>query len=403
MRVAYLTAQYPKTSHSFIRREIAALERLGIGVERYSVRRVDEPLVDPDDIAERERTHVIIESGALGLLAVTALFALRRPLRWLRALRCAAQMGRRSDRGLLVYLIYFCEACALLRSIEARPVQHVHAHFSTNATSIARLAHLLGGPTYSFTVLGPHELNIGPLLSLRGKIADALFVAAISNYARAQLLYFAAIADASKIAIVHCGLDQIHLSREPAPLPRAPKLVNVARFDPEKGHLVLLEALGRLAREGIAFELDLIGDGAMRPEIERACARLGLAERVTLCGWLGNEQVRDRLVASRIFVLPSFMEGLPVVLMEALAIGRPVVATYLAGIPELVLEGENGWLVPASDVDALARALREALMMPLEDLQRMGAQGRQRVLAQHDANTEARKLAELFRGSPART
>ena len=403
MRVAYLTGQYPKTSHSFIRREIAALERQGIQVERFSVRRVDEPLVDPDDIAERERTHVLLESGPLGLVLRTGLLALRRPVRWLRALRSAAQMGWRSERGLLVYLIYFFEACALLPALERHGAEHVHAHFSQNGTTIARLARILGGPTYSFTVHGPHELNVAPLLSLKGKVADAKFVAAISRYARAQVMYFSATEDWPRIAIVHCGLDRIHLGREPLPLPQAPRLVCVARFDPEKGHLVLLEALGRLAREGVAFELDLIGDGLMRPAIESACARLGIAQRVQLSGWLGSEQVHDHLVASRIFVSTSFMEGLPVVLMEALALGRPVVATYLAGIPELVVPGENGWLVPASDVDALARALREALTAPLAELQRMGAKGRAHVQAEHDVDIEARKLAELFRGAPAKS
>ena len=402
MRVAYLTAQYPKTSHSFIRREIAALERLGFRIERYSVRRVDEPLVDPDDIAERERTHVILESGPLGLVARTGLLALRRPVRWLRALRSALSMGRRSERGLLVYLIYFLEACALVPALERQEVQHVHAHFSQNGTTIARLARMLGGPTYSFTVHGPHELNVAPLLSLQGKVADAKFVAAISRYARAQVMYFSSTGDWPKIAIVHCGLDRIHLGREPAPLPQAPRLVCVARFDPEKGHLVLLEALGRLAREGIAFELDLIGDGLMRPAIEQACARLGIADRVKLSGWLGSAEVHDHLVASRIFVSTSFMEGLPVVLMEALALGRPVIATYLAGIPELVVPGENGWLVPASDVDELARALRAALTTPLAELQRMGLEGRKRVLREHDVDIEARKLAELFRGAPVK-
>jgi glycosyltransferase involved in cell wall biosynthesis len=309
LRVAYLTAQYPKTSHSFIRREIAALERLGIQVERYSVRRVDEPLVDPDDIAERGRTHVILESGPFGLVALTGLLALRRPVRWLRALRSAASMGWRSERGLLVYLIYFFEACALVPALERQGVEHLHAHFSQNGTTIARLARMLGGPTYSFTVHGPHELNVAPLLSLKGKVADAKFVAAISRYARAQVMYFSATSDWPKIAIVHCGLDRIHLAREPEPLPQAPRLVCVARFDPEKGHLVLLEALGRLAREGIAFELDLIGDGLMRPAIEQACARLGIAQRVKLSGWLGSAEVHEHLVASRIFVSTSFMEG----------------------------------------------------------------------------------------------
>ena len=395
MIVAYLVAQYPKTSHSFIRREIAALERLGLEVRRYAVRRIDELLVDPADVAESRITRVLLDAGAWTTLAHVAVLGFSRPGRWLAAVRQALRMGSRSERGRLYHLAYFGEACTLVRWMKREGVGHLHAHFGTNATAVALLARRLGGPPYSFTVHGPHDLTMSPLLSFEDKVREAGFVATISHHTRAQLMRFCDPRDWEKLHIVRCGLDSIYLQQPPVALPKEPRLVCVARFDPEKGHLVLLDAAAKLAQEGLAFEIDLIGDGMLRPQIERAIAERGLRGRVVLSGWLSSEQVRDRLLASRIFVLPSFAEGLPVVLMEALAIGRPVITTYVAGIPELVVDGENGWLVPASSVEDLARAMRAALTAPEAELARMGARGRERVLRQHDVDVEARKLALL--------
>ena len=398
MRIAYLIPQYPKTSHSFIRREIAALERLGIVVLRYSVRRANEALVDPDDIAEREHTRVILESGAFGLLAYTCMLALRRPRRWISALLSALRLGWRSDRGLLIHLIYLCEACTLVRSMEEQRVEHLHAHFATNAASIALLSNRLGGQTYSFTAHGTDALDHAQLLSLGRKVRHARFVIAVSNHARAHLLRFTAPNEWPKVFVVHCGLDSAYLNQPYVPLPREPRFVCIARFDAEKGHLALLEAAARLAHDGVGFELELIGDGPLRSIIERAIDRLQLGQRVVLSGWLGSGQVRDRLLASRILVLPSFAEGLPVVLMEALALGRPVIATQVGGIPELVVSGQNGWLVPPSSVDELARAMHEAIVAPHGELEGMGVRGRERVLAQHDIKMEAKALSRLFNG-----
>jgi glycosyltransferase involved in cell wall biosynthesis len=386
--IAYLLAQYPKTSHTFVRREIVALERLGFTVRRYATRSLNEVLVDPDDIAEERITRVLLDTGPWALLGHTLLLALRRPWRWLDGLLQGFRMGWHSDRGLLPYLAYFCEACTLVRWMERDGVQHLHAHFATNATSIARLARRLGGPPYSFTVHGPHDLTSAPLLSMEEKVHEAKFAVGISHYARAQVLRFSRPEDSSKIQVVRCGLDSAYLDQVYVPPPRAPRLICVARFDPEKGHGVLLEAAARLVRGGVAFQLDLIGDGRLRPEIERSIQRLGLADHVVLSGWLGSAQVRDRLLSSSLFVLPSFAEGLPVVLMEALAMCRPVIATYVAGIPELV-------------VDDLELALRKALLATEEERGKMGRRGRERALRLHNVDTEAKKLAELFRSAPA--
>jgi glycosyltransferase involved in cell wall biosynthesis len=184
-------------------------------------------------------------------------------------------------------------------------------------------------------------------------------------------------------------------------LPVVPTVVCVGRLAEQKGQLVLIEAAGRLAAEGVDFGITLVGDGPMRRPIEEAIERLGLGGRVRLAGWMGAQGVVDELLRARALVLPSFAEGLPVVIMEALALGRPVISTYIAGIPELVEPGVCGWLVPAGSVDALARAMREALASPVEELARMGREGARRVAGRHDARIEARKLSALFATGPS--
>lgn len=397
MKIAYLVNRYPKASHSFIRREIRALEARGLEVLRVSVRPPGDDLVDPRDVEEARRTHVLLRGAAV----VQALLAeaLGRPGAFLRALAGAWRLGRRSDRGLAVNLVYLAEACALVRLLRREGVRHVHAHFGTNPPAVCLLAADLGGLDYSFTVHGPEEFDRPQGLKLDRKIAGARFVAAVSEFSRSQLYRWSASGDWKKIHVVHCGVDELFLQESVTPVPDVRRLVCVGRLCEQKGQLLLVEAAARLAREGLDFELVLAGDGEMRTAIEAACRRHDLGARVTITGWVSNDRVREEILASRALVLPSFAEGLPVVLMEALALGRPVVSTYVAGIPELVVPGECGWLVPAGDVEALAQAMREVLEAPTERLSSMGARGAVRVRERHDARDEAAKLATLFRGA----
>jgi glycosyltransferase involved in cell wall biosynthesis len=396
MRVAYLVNQYPHTSHSFIRREVAALERQGVTVERFSVRPPPAKLVDPADQAEQQRTAVLLASGALGLLGALLATALAHPVRWGRAFFLTVRLGRRSERGVLRHIIYLAEACLLRRRLQQCGATHLHAHFGTNSASVALLTRVLGGPPYSFTVHGPEEFDRPEAISLGDKIERAAFVVAISEFGRSQLFRWCAYPHWAKVHVVRCGVDAGFLSGGPQPVSDTTQLVCVGRLAEQKGQLVLLEALGQLAAEGLPFRMTLAGDGPMRSIIEERIRRLGLEAHVRITGWVSNDTVRQEMVASRVFVLPSFAEGLPVVLMEALALGRPAVTTYVAGIPELVEPGVNGWLIPAGSVAALAGVLREALRTPLEQLQRMGRAGSERVQLQHDANKEAEKLARLF-------
>lgn len=394
MKVAYLVNGYPRTSHSFIRREIKALESLGVEVLRHSQRPLDEPLVTEADREEYSRTRVILSAGLTGHAWALAAAALGRPLAFARALSTALGMGRRSERGVLRHVVYLAEAAVLERWLRGTGVTHVHAHFGANTTTVALLCRRLGGPPFSFTIHGLDEYD-----NAREKVSHAAFVLAISSFGRAQLYRRVDPGDWPKIQEVHCGVDADLLAAPRTPVPEAPRLVCVGRLHVEKGHLLLLEAAARLAAEGVRFEIVLVGDGPLRPVIEKEVRRLGLEGTVRLAGWMSAEQVRQAILASRALVLPSFAEGLPVVLMEALALGRPVIASALSGIPELVMPGTNGWLVPAGSVEALVPAMREALEAPPARLEAMGCAGAARVAERHNTRREARKLLALFRSA----
>lgn len=396
MKIAYFINQYPKVSHSFIRREILALEAQGVQVSRYAVRGWADAVVDPADVAEQGRTQYLLRQGLGGLWPAVLACAFAAPGRFCAALKLALQASRGADRPWPLHLVYLAEACQLLRWLRQTPVGHVHAHFGTNSAEVVMLAHALGGPGYSFTVHGPEEFDKPQALHLARKMAHSRFVVAISSYGRSQLWRWLPHAQWPKVQVVHCGLDAAFHNVPVVPVPPAPRLVCVGRLCEQKGQLLLVEAARLLRDAGQPLELVLAGDGEMRPDIERLVAQYGLQPHVRITGWIGAEQVRSELLAARALVLPSFAEGLPVVIMEAMALHRPVLSTYVAGIPELVQPGVHGWLFPAGDVQALAQAMQTCLDTPPEALQAMGRAAHQRVLQRHDAHTEAAKLLALF-------
>ncbi len=399
--VGYLVNQYPKISHAWITREIDGVEACGLKVERFSIRDAGEPEVNPRDAKERACTQVLWRPGlgnaCRGLLDV-ALVAATRPVHFLRGVRTALHMGVGSNRGVLLHLLYLAEACRFLRLVRRARVDHVHAHFGTNSATVAALCSVLGGPGFSFTMHGPEMLTLAGTNEIRRKIALARFVVAISHHGRSQLYRETAFHAWRKIQLVRCGADELFLDQPALPPPAAPRLVCVGRLSPEKGHLTLLDALARVAASGRAFEVELIGDGELRALIQARIDRLGLSASVKISGWRGSREVKESILAARAMVLASYEEGLPVVFMESLALFRPVISTYVAGIPELVQPGRNGWLVPAGAVEPLAQALAELLDCDAARLQALGRAGHEQVARQHDSRNEARKLARLFRG-----
>jgi len=394
-KLAYLVNQYPKVSHTFIRREISALESAGVAVERFSIRKSTDA-VDDADRAEAEKTRVVLDAGAHRLAWSVLKTALKHPLRLGRAAALAARTGIGSERGLLVHGVYLAEACLLQHWLAESGCRHVHAHFGTNPATVAMLCRELGGPAFSFTVHGPEEFDKAATIALAEKIRRAEFVVAVSSFGRSQLLRHTRVEQWPKIHVVRCGVDDSFVRFEPDTPPSSPRLVCVGRLCEQKGQLLLVEAAAQLARRGVEFELMLVGDGEMRADIERRIEETGLAGRVQITGWLDGEGVRREIARARALILPSFAEGLPVVIMEALALGRPVVSTFVAGIPELVEPGQSGWLVPAGSVAELVASMEAALRATQSELAAMGEVGRARVLAHHDVRETARSLALLM-------
>ncbi|MEO3477752.1 glycosyltransferase family 4 protein [Phaeobacter sp. CAU 1743] len=401
MKVAYVLNTYPQPSHSFIRREVQALERQGVEVIRLAMRPSETVLVDPGDQREGQRTHYVLKAGPLGLLAALLAAAGATPGRFLAALKLAMRMGRVSAAGRLRHLIYLAEAAYVARRCKAAGVDHMHAHFGTNATTVALLAQELNGVPYSFTTHGPEEFDAPHALSLGEKVNRAAFAAAISSFGKSQLSRWADFGSWDRLKVVHCGIEPEKFS-DPAPMPGgALRLVAIGRFVEQKGQMLLLRAMRQIVAENPEVHLTLIGDGEMRPDLEAEIHRAGLQDHVSLTGWLDEAGVRAELAASHVLVMPSFAEGLPMVVMEAMAAARPVLATYVAGTPELVVEGQTGWLVPAGDAQGLVDAVAEIAKLPQERLAAMGTAGRARVLERHDSDREAEKLAALFQESKA--
>ena len=397
MHVAYLVNLYPKVSHSFIRREISGLEKSGVQVSRYSIRGVQAELVDPDDQAEALKTRVVLDIGLFLLFGYLLGMLIKRPIAWLKCFKNMLNLWFASDSSFFPYLAYMAEACVLFSWFRRDGIDHVHAHFGTNPTSVAMLCHILGGPTYSFTVHGPEEFDKPLALSLPAKIERAKFVVAISNFGRSQLYRWCSHQHWSKIHIVHCGLDSSFLEYESSiSIPDEANFVCVARLCEQKGHFLLLAAIKQLVDKGHQFKVFLVGDGELRPELEKLITEWEIEDYVEITGWASGAAVRQKILESRALVLPSFAEGLPVVIMEALALQRPVISTYIAGIPELLGNDSCGWLIPSGNVEVLVEAMLKVINAPTSVLKEMGQYGARQVKQHHSAIIEARKLVHLF-------
>ena len=395
-KIAYLVSEYPKISHSFIRREIIALEGLGWEIVRFAVRGWNDHLVDAADLVERDKTTYILNQGAAALFVSILVAAASRPAQFWQAALLTLKMMRRSDRSALLHLIYFVEACWLSRQLLKNDIGHLHAHFGANPAEVAMLAGRMSGISFSFTVHGPEEFDKVAGLHLAEKIRQSSFVVAISSFGRSQLFRAVDHAQWPKIKVVHCGIDGIFKDSAPDITPDCNRLVCVGRLSEQKGQALLIAAAAALRAEGLQFELVLVGDGALRQVLASLIETYELGGVVSIFGWADAATVRQSIISSRALVLPSFAEGLPVVLMEAMALGRPVITTYIAGHPELVVNEQTGWLVPAGSVEELCDAIRSCLTTPDEKIGDMGARGRIRALDRHDIDIEAAKLGKLF-------
>ena len=389
MKIAYLTGEYPRATDTFIQREVAALRKLGFDIATCSIRRTGpEHLTGPEQVAEAAQTFVVLEAI---LRPAAHLAALRQPGRYFRALALAWRTAPKGVKGRLYQLIYFAEAVALADYLRRNQVQHLHNHIAKASCTVAMLASILSGIPFSFTMHGPDDFFEAVHWRLDEKIARARFVAAISDFARSQGMLYARRQDWAKIHVVHCGVDPARYAG--VAKGRGGDLLFVGRLAAVKGVPVLFDALALARQTRPDLHLTLIGDGPERAALQAEAKPLG--DAVRFVGYQSQDAVARALMQADALVLPSFAEGVPVVLMEAMAAGLPVIATRIAGIPELVQDGVSGVLVPPGDANALAMAILAALSDPAQKTA-MGAAGRAKVMRDFNIQTEVAWLARLF-------
>lgn len=399
--VAYLTGEYPKVSHTFIQREIAALRRLGMQIAPCTIRRADSKDVGADQQDEAKGTFAVLETAKSPKALMGAHLAQLRtaPSRWFSALRLAWRTRPPGAKALAWQMFYFAEAAVLAQHLRQIGARHLHNHFANSSCSVAMLTAEMTGLPFSFTLHGPSELFEPALWRLDEKIARAAFTVHISHFARSQAMLFSDQAHWPRMRIVHCGIDPDLYGRDETS-EGAGRIAFVGRLTAVKGAVLLLDAFARLRGTHPGATLTLVGDGPDRAQLEARTDKLGLRDAVQFTGYLGQAEVAGILARADMLVLPSFAEGVPVVLMEAMASNIPVIASRVAGVQELVEDGVSGFAIPPGDLDMLTARIDTLLSDPARR-QRMGQAGRATVVKDFDINAEAAWLKRLFEGSLA--
>ena len=400
--IAYLTGEYPKVSHTFILREIAALRDQGLVVLPCTVRRAaPKDVVGSDQLAEAELTFGVIETAKQPRQLISAHFEVLKtaPRRWFSALRLAWKTRPPGLKAFAWQMFYFAEAAVLTRHLQKNGVVHLHNHFANSSCSVAMLTSEMSGIPYSFTMHGPAIFFEPMWWRIDEKIARSKFVACISHFCRSQAMLFSDQRHWNKLQIVHCGVAPSGYGRKPRET-FGKRVLFVGRLDPVKGVVLLLQAFAAIREKHPDARLTVVGDGPARAALEEQAQHLGVVNETNFLGYRPQSEVADLLEEADMLVLPSFAEGVPVVLMEAMASRIPVIASQVAGVSELVEDGVSGFIVPPGDIKTLTDRLDRLLASP--DLcARMGVAGRAKVEAEFVGAKEADKLAKAFQHTGA--
>ncbi|MDH3294490.1 MAG: glycosyltransferase [Acidimicrobiia bacterium] len=395
LHVGYLTGEYPRATDTWIQREVAGMRNRGVEITTFSIRRPGpEHVLGPEQREGQATTFYLLEHIKVGGLVSAHLRALvASPGRYLRSLRLAWNTKRPGLRGGIYQLFYFVEAVVLAQEMTRRRIDHLHNHFGDSSCTVAMLAAEVGGFPFSFTLHGSAIFFEAHTWRIDEKIRRSAFCACISHFARSQAAIFAPEAT-EKLHIVHCGVEP-HRLMAVDHRGRGPRLLFIGRITAVKGLDVLLDAIDALQSRHTDLQLTIVGDGPERTRLEQKTAQRGLDAVVTFVGSKSQEEVSDLLTRTDVFVLPSFAEGVPVVLMEAMGAGLPVVATQVGGMTELVDDQVSGFLIRPFDATLLAERIDQLVSDP--DLRRrLGQAGRKKVLDEFVSADEAGRLASLI-------
>lgn len=404
-KLAYFVSAYPAISHTFILREIKRLRELGHTIETASINPPDRALeaMDAYELNEAKQTYCIKNAGALGALTALGYWMRKTPVRLWQMIRQGSMLGHGQRRW--VGLAYAVEAAMVARWMDQRQTRHLHVHFGNVGATVGMLVKQLNGCHLSYTIHGPDEFDDVPGQHLALKMASADQVICISQFARAQLMRISHPQHWSKFQLCRLGVSpqqfDFKLRGHQRQASQPAKLLCVGRLTPAKAQVLLVQACAQLRDAGTAFHLTMVGDGPDRARVEQAIGQHQLHSHITMTGALTQSQVRSQFDQADIFVLPSLAEGIPVVLMEAIASGVPCVTTPVNGIPELIQHRQTGLLALPGDVESLTQQLASLIDAPLMG-DTLATEARDKLLAEFDLELNVQRLSQIFQQLPAR-
>ncbi|MCA9211487.1 MAG: glycosyltransferase family 4 protein [Planctomycetales bacterium] len=398
-RIAYIVSQYPMLSMIFIIREVLQLKRLGFEIDTSSINAADrgkEGLV-ADEAKEAELTYYIKPDGITGAIAAHIKTMVGNPIGYVRGWKRVSKLGKLDVKGLAMNVAYFTEALMTGVWMKRKKQTHLHAHLGSQATTVAMYTKDVFGITFSATVHGPDEFYNAPGQYLTEKVIASDFIVCISNFARSQLMKLSPYEHWHKLEVSRLGVDPSVF--KPRPFNASPEtfeIICVGRLCPAKGQHILVEAIARIVSSGRKnIRLRIVGGGEDEASLKNQIRDLNLDDHIIMEGPVNQDRIRDLYSQADIFSIPSFAEGIPVVLMEAMAMEIPCVTTRITGIPELIRDGEDGLLVAPSSIEELADAITR--LMDDQDLRkRLGENGRKRVTQDYDLAKNVDRLARVF-------
>jgi len=394
--IGYIVSLFPCWSETFILNEILALQERGVPVRIFSLKPPSEPLVHE---AAKPLLAEVIYPPPLWHLLLTLLGSLvRQPVRCFRLLYGPLREASRRGSGEVMKALYTLLVAISFAGVARRlGINHFHAHWATYPALAVRTMRVLTGKRYTLTTHAHDIFLANPYLG--ENLASAQTVVTISEYNRRHLI--SAGTPAGKIKVVPCGIDLQQFTVNGTHRRETGAIVTIGRLEGIKGFPYLVQACAILKARGIPFTCEIIGEGSLRPVLEQEICTNGLEGTVRLRGALSQTQVRAALADAQVFVLPSVQtpdgnqDGIPVALMEAMALGLPVISTRVSGIPELVVDGVSGLLAAPGDAVALADAIERLLKDPaLREV--LSRQGSEAVRARHDISRSVVRMQEIF-------